>query len=237
MRARGFSLIECLIGAALSLFVVCAALEFLVSSQKHFFKLKERTETSQSALAALDKMRIDLLHAGRGLAGPVGAGLVEAARATEEELSTTAAQKALALIAEAQAGDLRLSLASTADISAGRVICFFDGLTGETRTVARVEPGAVVLSEPLESGYAPETAAVSLLENVAYFVDRPAGILRRRVNASPAQPLLENTATAGWWHDRETGLVRVRLELTIQGVAPHEMSVFLKNPALAKYCR
>ena len=235
MKARGFTLIECLIGLSLSLFIVCAALEFLVSAQKHFFKLKERTETSQSALAALDKMRIDLLHAGRGLAGPVGAGLVEAARATEEELRTTAVQKALTLAAEAQAGDLRLSFSSTADISAGRVICFFDGRTGETRTVARVEPGEVVLSAPLGSGYAPETASVSLLEIIVFFVDRPAGILRRRVNASPAQPLLENTANARWHLDQDADLVRIRLELSIKGAPPHETWVFLKNAALARF--
>lgn len=235
MKARGFTLIECLIGLSLSLFVVCAALEFLAAAQKHFFKLKERTEASQSALAALDKMRIDLLHAGRGLAGPAGAGFVEAARATDGELRTTAVQKALTLVAEARAGDLRLPLGSTADISAGRVICLFDGLRGETRTVARVEPGAVVLSEPLESDYSLETASVWLLEIVAFFVDRPAGILRRRVNASPAQPLLENTADARWHLDQDADLVRVRLELSIKGAPPHEISVFLKNAALARF--
>lgn len=237
MRARGFTLIECLIGTALSLFVVCAALEFLVSAQRHFFKLKERTEASQGALAALDKMRVDLLHAGRGLAGPVAAGLVEAARATVDELMMTSLDATLTLAAEAQAGDLRILLAPTVGVSTGREICLFDGRTGEVRTVARVDLGAVVLGEPLGSGYSPGTATVSLLERVAYFVDRPAGILRRRVNAGSAQPLLEDTANAGWYLDQEADIVTVRLELNGKGGTSHGTSVFVKNAALARFCR
>lgn len=235
MKARGFTLVECLIGTAVSLFVVCAALEFLASAQKHFRGLNERAETAQAAWAALDRMKIDLLHAGRGLAGPAGAGLVEAAEATVESLTTTSLDGALILTGEARAGDLRLSVATASGLSAGREICLFDGRTGEVRTVARVEAGAVVLREPLESGYEPATAAVSLLERVAYFVDRPARILRRRVNASSAQPLLENAAGADWQVDREAGLVRVRLEVDGKGENVHELCVFLKNAALARF--
>lgn len=235
MRPRGFSLVECLVGTALSLFVACAALEFLVSAQKHFFKLKARTEASQSALAALDKIRVDLLHAGRGLHGPEAAGLVEAVRATGEELRLTSLDSALTLASEARAGDLRLSLTSTTGVSAGRELCLFDGLAGEVRTVVRVEPQALVLGEPLGSGYSPGTAAVLLLERVAYFVDGPAGILRRRVNGGSAQPLLEDTANAEWRYDGpEAGLARVRLELKVEGVNAHGMSVFIKNAALAR---
>ncbi len=234
MKARGFTLVECLIGAAVSLFVVCAALGFLASAQKRFLGLKERAESAQGAWAALDRMKIDLLHAGRGLAGPAGAGLVEAAKATAETLTTTSLDAALALAGEARAGDLRLSMPSTTGLSAGREICFFDGRTGEVRTVARVEARAVVLREPLKSGYEPATSVVLLLGRVAYFVDRPARILRRRVNASSAQPLLENAAGADWQVDREAGLVRVRLEVDRKGENIHELCVFLKNAALAR---
>lgn len=234
MRARGFTLIECLIGSAVSLFVICAALELLVSAQRRFLELKERTEASQGALAALDKIRVDVLHAGRGLSGPAAAGLVEAVGSTEEELRMTSLEAALVLAAEAGPGDLRLSLASTADVAPGREICLFDGDSGEVRTVARIEPGAIVLGEPLEGGYSPGAASVSLLERIAFFLDRPSGILRRRVNGGSAQPLLEDAARADWRLGPEMDLVHVRLELRVEGVPPHEMSVFVKNSALAR---
>jgi hypothetical protein len=69
---------------------------------------------------------------------------------------------------------------------------------------------------------------------VTYFLDGPARILRRRVNASSAQPLLENAAAAAWTLDASAPLVRVRLELAVKGVHPHEATVFLKNAALAR---
>ncbi len=234
MRKGGFSLVECLLGMALSLFIMTSSLQFFGLAQKVFFRLKEREEAGQGALAALDKMRIDLLHAGQGLAGELALGLVAAAQATEDELRMTSLEKPLMLTGTARAGDIRLFLASTADIASGQEICLSDGQTGEVRTVARVERGAVVLGEPLERGYSPATATVSLLENVSYFLDGPARILRRRVNAGSAQPLLENIAAAIWICDPEARLVRVRLELSVKGAHPHETTVFLKNSALAE---
>ena len=233
MRKGGFSLIECLLGLALSLFVITSSLQFFGQAQKAFFRLKEREEAGQGALAALDKMRIDLLHAGQGLTCEMALGLVEAARATEDELRTTALEKPLMMTGTARAGDVRLTLASTADIASGQEICFSDGSAGEVRTVAAVERGAVILGEPLGRDYSPDTAALSLLENVSYFLDGPGRILRRRVNAGPAQPLVENVATAIWICDLEARLVRVRLELSVEGERPHETTVFLKNRALA----
>ena len=234
MRKDGFSLVECLLGMALSLFIITSSLQFFGLAQKVFFRLKEREEAGQGALAALDKMRIDLLHAGRGLAGEMALGLVEAARAAEDELRTTSLEKPLRLTGTARAGDIRLLLASTADIASGQEICLSDGSAGEVRTVAAVEHGAVSLREPLERDYSLDTAAVSLLENVAYFVDGPARILRRRVNSGSAQPLLENIAAAIWLYDPEARLVRVRLELSVEGAHHYETTVFLKNPALAE---
>jgi type II secretory pathway pseudopilin PulG len=233
VKKGGFTLVECLIGMALSLFIILSSLEFFGLAQKTFFRLKAREEAGQSALAALDKMRIDLLHAGQGLSGEMALGLVEAARTTDDELRTTSRERELALAGEARAGDTRLLLTATSDIAAGQEICLCDGQAGEVRTVVRVERGAVVLGEPLERDHSPETASVSLLENVAYFLDGPAHVLRRRVNAGSAQPLLENAAAAAWLFDPAARLVRIRLELNAQGATTYETTVFLKNLALA----
>jgi hypothetical protein len=101
------------------------------------------------------------------------------------------------------------------------------------RTISRVETGAVFLDAPLERAYARSAAAVGLLELVTYFRDEASRALRRRVNASSAQPLLEDTAAAAWSLDEGSRLVRIRLEPDAEGVHPHEATVFLKNPALA----
>jgi prepilin-type N-terminal cleavage/methylation domain-containing protein len=233
VRKHGFTLIECLLGLALSLFIITAGSEFFAQAQKTFLRLKDREEAGQAALAALDRIRIDLLHAGRGLSVETGLGLVEAAEATADELSTTSLDRELALAAQALAGDSRLSLASTAGIVAGQRVALRDGAGGEVRTVVAIETGAVDIDAPLERSYAPEKAVLSLLERVTYFLDKPAWILRRRVNATGAQPLLEDAAAASWTLDPAAHLVRVRLELRTEGAHAHEATVFLKNPALA----
>lgn len=235
MRGRpGFTLVEALIGLALSLFVIASGVEFFGLAQRSFFRLKEREEAGQAAAAALDRMRIDLLHAGRGLAAAIAAGLLEAVRADGRELRTAAAEKALRLAAGAAAGETRLSLASTADIAAGQRLVLLDGAAGEVRTVAAVEPGALRLDAPLARAYDEATAAVSLVEDVAYFVDGAARVLRRRANAAPAQPVLEGVRAAVWTYDRETRLARLRLEVDVKGAHPYESAVLVKNAALAQ---
>ncbi len=233
MKRGGFTLIECLLGLALSLFVISAGLESYVRTQKAFAGLKAREEADQAALAALDRMRADLLRAGLGLVPEMDLGLVAAAETDPAELRLMSVEKELHLAAEAEAGGTRLPLTSTADIVAGQRIALREGAAGEVRTVVRLETGAAVLEAPLERADAPETAALSLLELVTYFLDGPACILRRRVNAAPAQPLLENAAAAAWVPDPSAPLVRVRLELAVKGVHPHEATIYLKNAALA----
>lgn len=234
MTRPGFTLFECLLALALTLFISVAGFEFFGLARKTFFRLKDREEAAQAALAALDKVRIDLLHAGRGLAAESALGLVEAVRVTDEELRTASLEKELALAAAAGAGATRVFVVSTAGIARGQDICLREGVLGETRTVVAVEPGAVVLEAPLENGYSLEGTKVSLLERVAYFLEAPARVLRRRVNAASAQPLLDNAAAADWELDAEAELVRVRLELGLEGAPAYGTTVFLKNPALAK---
>ncbi|HMA53445.1 MAG TPA: type II secretion system protein [Acidobacteriota bacterium] len=234
MKKGGFTLIECLVGLALSFFVISTGLEFTIRAEKAFLRLKEREEAGQAALAALDRMRIDLLHAGRGLSPEIGLGLLEAAAATPDELRTASLEKKLSLAADARAGDTRLSLLSTADVTAGQQLALREGAAGEVRTVILVEAGAVVVDAPIARDYARGTAFFSLVERVTYFLDAGARVLRRRVNASPAQPLLEDAVLAVWSLDSASHLVRIRLELDIEGAHPHEATVFLKNPALAR---
>lgn len=234
MKRPGFTLLEGLIALALSLVVIVAGLGFYASAQKAFTRLQAREEAGQAALAAIDKMRIDLLHAGRGLAPEIALGLVAAAETVGGELRLTSSEKTLALAAGAAAGATRLPLLSTADLSSGRRILLRQGEAGEVRTVTRVEAGSVVLEAPLERAYDPGAAAVSLLELVAYYRDAASRVLRRRANASAAQPVVEGVAAADWSLDAAGDLVRVRLELDVQGVHPHEATIFVKNLALAK---
>jgi type II secretory pathway pseudopilin PulG len=233
-RRAGFTLVEALIGLALGLFIISSGVAFFASAQRAFFRLKEREEAGQAALAALDKMRIDLLHAGQGLAAETAAGLVEAVRADGTALRTVSLERRLVLAAEALPGDARLVLASTAGVAEGREIALCEGPAGEVRTVAGVEPGAIRLDAPVAARYAPAAAVVSLLETVTYFLDAPERVLRRRSGGGSAQPVLEDVRTAAWTYDPDARTARLRLEVDVEGAHPHETTVFIKNAALAQ---
>jgi prepilin-type N-terminal cleavage/methylation domain-containing protein len=233
MKRAGFTLVECLIGLAIALFVLTAGLQFYAGTQKLFTGLKAREEGDQAALAALDRMRIDLLHAGRGLLEEIRLGLVAPAVAAPTELRLASAERELRLVAASGAGSTRLRLASAAEIAAGQLIALRAGAAGELRRVVRIEAEDAVLEAPLERDYLPDAAKAALIETVTYYLDSQAGILRRKVNAAPAQPLVENAAAATWALAPSGTLIRIRLELTVKGVHPHEATVFLKNAALA----
>jgi prepilin-type N-terminal cleavage/methylation domain-containing protein len=235
VKARGFSLLECLIGLALSLFIICAALGFFVSAQKRFFRMKEAQEASQSALAAMDKMRIDVLRAGEGLALPVSLGLLESVTEVPDGILLVRAEETYGLAEDAPEGRTRVRLLSAAGLKSGREICIVDGEKGEVRAISAVEEGAAVFADPLESDYAAAGTAVLLLERTSLTLDGARAVLRRGVNLSPAQPLLENARSAVFHFDPSANIVRIRfgLDSPSQGDKTYELCLFPKNPALA----
>jgi hypothetical protein len=88
------------------------------------------------------------------------------------------------------------------------------------------------VSEPLENSYAVADARFLLLEEVTYFLDERTSILRRKVNASPAQPLLDNAGLFEFTYLKEDNLVKIRLAGKKDKERAHELSVFPKNLGL-----
>ncbi len=233
MKSRGFTLLECLVGLALSLFVVCACLEFVGAAQRRFYELKEKEEAAQGAMAAVDKMKVDILRAGQGLAGPAALGLIEAVSEDAGGLLIRRVEDVFELAADVREGDVRLPLTRLGALKAGREVCLSNEENGEVLVVASVAAGAVVLSSPLGAGYAKDHTSLLLIEKVSLTLDARQGVLRRKVNLSTAQPLLEDVRSADFLANRAANLIRVRFGLKGQGDATYEICVFPKNPALA----
>ena len=233
MRERGFTLVECLMALAISTLVVCAALEFFTAAGKRFFALKEEEERRQDAMAALDKVRIDAIRAGQGLAVPVSLGLLEAVTQEEDGLSIVLEEGSYVLASGVAAGTTRVPLTRTTGLAAGREICLCGGIRGEVATITAVEPGNVTLANPLASGYEPSAPAL-LLEKVRISFDAAQSVLRRKVNAGGAQPLLEGFGRVELRWDEAANLVRVALARTLEGGDVYEITICPKNPALAR---
>ncbi len=232
MKAKGFTLLECLMALALSMLVACAALEFFAETGKRFFALKEEEERRQDAMAALDRVRIDVVRAGVGLAVPLSLGLLEAVTEETDGLSLVLEEDAYTLASAVAAGTTVIPLTRTTGLTAGREICLCDGARGEIVTVTAVEPGNIRLAAPVAFAYAPP-ASVLLLEKVRLSFDAAQSVLRRKVNSGGAQPLLEGFERVELRWDKAANLVRAALARTQEGGDEYEITVYPKNPGLA----
>jgi type II secretory pathway pseudopilin PulG len=231
MKSRGFSLIELLLVLGFSLLVFAAAFEFMGITQRFFFKLKDAEEDNLAIQAALGKMRIDLLRAGFGLELAVRAGAVEGI-VVGESLVILSQEAQYQLVADCSAGERRITLEKTSGLGSGDRICLADEQKAERHAIAALEGNTVVVSEPLENSYAVADARFLLLEEVTYFLDERTSILRRKVNASPAQPLLDNAGLFEFIYLKEDNLVRIRLADKNNRERAHELSIFPKNLGL-----
>ena len=230
---KGFSLIESLLSLSLFLVIVLSSLEVFGWTRTLFLKIKDKEEARETVLAALDKMRIDLLAGGSGLILPLQLGILEGISEAEETLTILSKEEAMTFTGDLVTGQTRIELDSTSGLKKGREVCIFDSLKGEVKSISSVEKESVILSSPLENSYSGDRASLFLLQKVSLSLDEKTCVLRRKVNSSPAQPLAEGTAFFSFDYDRASSLVRLRLGLESNKEKYYETAVFAKNVALA----
>ena len=114
-------------------------------------------------------------------------------------------------------------------MAARREICLVEGTRAELRVLAAADGAAAVLSVPAEGGYAAGPAQVLLLERIAFFLDADGRTLRRRVNGSSAQPLLEDVRSAVLDYDPVSNIVAFDVTLDAPGAKNHGLFYFPKN--------
>lgn len=101
--------------------------------------------------------------------------------------------------------------------------------------VESADKDSIVLSSPLSAGYMQKDTTMISLRKISLFYDESRGVIRRRVNTSPAQPLLEDVTSFGFEHLRDLNLVQVHLKLKIDEEKNHETVVFPKNTAMVSF--
>jgi len=229
----GFSLMESLLSLSLFLIIVLSSLEFFGFTRNIFLKLKTKQEVKEAALATLDKMRFDLLKAGLGLQQPISLGVLDGITESEDTLIIISKEKTFTPLGDLAAGQTIIQLNSTSKLKKGRKVCVFDSTKGEVKSISSVDKESIVLSSPLNFSSLKEETSVFLLREVSLFLDKNKHTLRRKVNTSPAQPLLEEVGLFDFHHEKATNLVRLSLSLATNKEKVYETSVFPKNIALA----
>ena len=175
---------ESILSLTLFLIVVLASLEFFGFTRDIFLKLKDKEETKEAALAALDKMKTDLLAGGSGLLEPIELGFLEGITQNEGTLVILSKEKNLTPLNDLLEGQTRIGLQSTRDVKKGREICIFDHTKGEVKSISRVAKKSIILSSPLNFSFLKEKSQVLLLKKISLFLDKDKHILRSIIQES-----------------------------------------------------
>ena len=235
MTRKGSSLVECLIGLSLFFLAAAAAMEAFGTARTVFARLKNSQESRLAATAALEKIRFDLARAGLGLASAAEAGAVEPVAVSGPVLTLASAESEFPLAGDVAAGsDFVMLEEEIEEVKPRRQVCLV-GLEGaEVRTVASAAAGGIVLDAPLERPYNAASGHIVLLETVRIYLDDDGRTLRRKVNASPAQPLLDDVASFAPTYDPDANLAAVRLKLAIPEERTYALSLCTKNARLGR---
>jgi hypothetical protein len=232
-QEKGISLVESLISLSIFLAIVLASLEFFGFSRSLYLKLKIQEEAGLAAFSALERMKTDLRRAGAGLLDPIHLNLVEGITKADEALIILSEEKNFSPVTNLFEGQTRIQLESTEGIKKEREICIFDSSKGEVKSISSVDKKSIALSSPLSFSFLKEKTRLALLERISLFYDSEEKTIRRKVNSSPAQPLLEEAASFGFDYEKTTNLVRLRLALASRKEKIYEISVCPKNTVLA----
>ncbi len=233
-REKGFSLLESLLSLSLFLIIFLSSLEVFGIARNVFFKLNAEEKKREGVSFALDRMRLDLLDAGRGLDKPIQRRLLEGISRENEVLTLLYKEDEFRADADLLAGQERIFLQGTQTVKKQRQICIQDSKNGEVKTVISSDKDSVILTSPLNFSYAQQETSLVLLRKITYFLDEKTHILRRKVNASPAQPLLEDVSHFFFTYDEPSHLLKLQITLKEEKEKMYEICVFPKNMALAE---
>ncbi|MBC7364947.1 MAG: hypothetical protein H5U07_10495, partial [Candidatus Aminicenantes bacterium] len=98
----------------------------------------------------------------------------------------------------------------------------------ELFSIVNFTGNVIYLNVPLESNFSPEGSRLCLLKKVDYFLDKEK-ILRRRVNDTSSQPLLEGAVSFEFKYSLNTNILTVKLIAGTKKEVTYELVVFPKN--------
>jgi hypothetical protein len=230
----GFSLIESLIALTFLLLIILSSIEFFGSARKLFFKLQGAQLDQESALAALEKIKEDILLAGQGLVPIMRLDLIKGIGTEAGTLLLKSRSKTAGLSEDARAGRTAIDVVGAEDFSTGRSVYLCDSGKGESLAIASADGNRLFLSGPLAHDYLKEESSVVQIQEISYYLDVERATLRRKVNSGIAQPVLEDVQTFAAGLDGSGRLVTAGFRIRSRPETPYEIAVVPKNLAMRK---
>lgn len=225
------TLMEGLIALSLMLLIMAALLESARICRQFFFKLKETQEFNQEIWAGQDRLRRDLNKAGLGLEPCLASGLLLAVESKASGFSIYCREASFPLKTELAAGSMVIPVDHNNSISRGQFIALIDDNRVELFRVERAEKDRLFLHQPIKESYSSQ-GYVLAIEEIFYSYDQVNKIVRRRVNASSSQPLLEKVTSFSWLSEA-SGPVKIKLTFESEKEMTYEIKVLPKNALIA----
>lgn len=230
----GFSVIETLISLTIFSFIMLGTLECLINTRFYFLDMKSEHEDNQAALSALDKIKTDVSQSGKGLLVLSKLEVLKGINCDDNFLHIKICDHKFTSTSNLYRGQTRIFFKDTRPLKKKRKICFFDSHKGEVKEIISVDSISCVVSTPLSNSYKKGQVSIVLLRELRFYLDNKKDIIRRKVNSSPAQPLLEETSEFLCSYDEMTNLVRVTIRLKNKKEVKYDAAIFPKNTALAQ---
>lgn len=226
---RGFSLLECVIGLSFFAFISLAGMEFFNLARERFLRFQSQEQTAADIFAAVDKLTIDLHAAGAGLQIPCSLGIIRPLETDGDELTCLTECQSLIPEGNLITGQTEIQLSFPASPASGQEICFFDRTKGEVIRIADSSKTSITLSAPLKYSYSQTETGIILLQKTAFFLDDKNHVLRRKVNASPAQPLCDPADTFTFKWDGNSKLLSFNISAGGENGLTYETTICPKN--------
>lgn len=233
-QPAGFSLLECLISLSLSLLILVSALEVSVQARRTFVKLREAQEKDLGLAVALEKMREDLENAGAGIPKLLSGTGLSPIQLNGQTLAIFSADGKTRLLADISYGQSYLLVEVSSGLSSilkkGRAVYLTDGNSGELTYIISVSGNSLAVSPALNTAFEAARTEVIVLEKIELYLDRQQKILRRRVNSTTGQPLLEGAEDFAASYQAENNLASITLSIESGGkVHECELVIYPKN--------
>jgi hypothetical protein len=182
----------------------------------------------------LDRIRLDILDAGRGLADPIRREILKAVEATGEGPVFRSAELAVPLALDAPDGASEITVAEGDGFASGQEICLVDRSRAECALVRTAAGPTLSLAAPLGAGFSAAATTVILIRRIFYPWPSGDGVLRRKVNGASAQPLMEEVAAFRCAYDEAANLARIGIRPAADPENEYAVTIFPKNAALAR---
>jgi hypothetical protein len=230
----GLTLFETLLSLALFTGIVLGGYDFFSRARRMFFRLRTAQDTGERVQSALDRIRLDILDAGRGLSDPIRREILQAVETTEDGPVFRSSELAVPMALDAPAGSSEVTVADGEGFAAGQEVCLVDRSHAECGVLRSADGPSLVLAAPLGTGFSGAGTTVIQIRRIFYPWPAGDGILRRKVNAASAQPLMEEVAAFRCSYDKAANLARIGIRPAADQESEYAVTIFPKNAALAR---